>query len=705
MQTRRMIFALFASITVFYLALLIMARFAPRTPPPATQPATSQPADRPAATVTQPAATQAEAWEQTQPETRPETSQNVIVRGGSDSAPKRIGNTDEGNPFPMAIDLLPRGASVTTAAIRDHWQTVDRQAPYTVMSPMLVPDASRRVHTFHSFVTPRLRLQNLEIDVDLENVLWSVEHHAADQAVFAVRIEAPDGQPLARVVKTYTLAEQPAKGDANTYDLSLALSVENLSDGPLEAILVQQGPVGFHKEEPRTEDRRIIGAVWQQGHLLSKGHYRKEVAKKHVLALAADSDEQQERIAWAAVTNKFFTCIMAPAGRLGPQDQPRFARVEALPLVEEATDHEEDMTFRYISTPLLLPAHGDTAEVAFDCYIGPKSKVAFERVEAYSRRQYYDVIRESFAWCTADALVGLMMFLLNAFYKVPPHNYGIAIIVLVLLVRGILHPLTRKSQINMMKMQKQQAELQPKLQVVREKYANDRTKLNQMTMEVYREAGINPASNIFSCLPMMLQLPIWVALWTALASTIEMRHAPFDGWWIRDLAGPDAVIAFSEPVNIPIIGFLMGGPLHSLNLLPVLLGISQLLQAKYMPHMRSASNAPRKPDAPQDQMEQQRKMMMFMSIIFVFFLYNAPSGLNLYIMSSNIFGIIEQWRIRRHIADLEVRRETEERLYGPRPPKPRKKGWLHKKWETLAKEAEEARKIQSERKKPGKTKR
>src|SRR5690606_30138041 len=101
-------------------------------------------------------------------------------------------------------------------------------------------------------------------------------------------------------------------------------------------------------------------------------------------------------------------------------------------------------------------AKGGSQEVNFDCYMGPKSKEAFEKNATYRQRDYYQVIAQAFYFCAPGSLVSLMMNLLNVFHKIPPHNYGIAIIVLVLVVRAVLHPITKKSQVNMFKMQKQQ---------------------------------------------------------------------------------------------------------------------------------------------------------------------------------------------------------------------------------------------------------
>src|SRR4029079_17609891 len=138
--------------------------------------------------------------------------------------------------------------------------------------------------------------------------------------------------------------------------------------------------------------------------------------------------------------------------------------------------------------------------------IGPKSKKAFQSVPEYAQQDDYAVIRQGFYMCAPAALVAVMMRLLDLFHAVWPHNYGISIIFLVLVVRAILHPITKKSQVNMMKMQKQMAVLQPKLEAVKKKYPNDRVQMNQEIMKVYKDAGVNPAGNILTCLPLMLQI-------------------------------------------------------------------------------------------------------------------------------------------------------------------------------------------------------
>jgi YidC/Oxa1 family membrane protein insertase len=552
-----------------------------------------------------------------------------------------------------------------------------------------------------------IRFEEYQQSLPLNDAIWNVVEQGEERVRLAVDVHSPADAPLARVTKTYELPRQPAdqSPDQRTYDLILSVEVENLTDQPMAVIITQKGPVGLTREDLRTEDRMVIGAEWEDGEVSTDTYKRAAILKQKKIEMGKDDGEQ--RIAWASESNKYFTCIMAPAGRRSGTDEPRFAALEAITYTEAAEGAEQDLSLQYVSRPIVIPA-GAARGVGFDCYIGPKSKRAFQGVAGYAERDYYQVITVGFMSCAPGGLVALMMRLLNTFHAIWPHNYGVAIIVLVLVVRTILHPITKKSQANMMRMQKNTARLQPKIQAVREKHANDRAAMNQAIMEVYKEEGINPAGQMLSCLPMMLQIPIWMALWTALSSTIEMRHAPFDGWWIKDLAGQDALISFGRPITIPLLSYLMGGPMDSLNLLPILLGISQVLQTRFMPkgNPGTASNAN------PDQLAQQRKMMMFMSVFFVFILYNAPSGLNLYIMSSNFFGILEQWRIRQHLAEEDKKSEDLKpapipptpgrptdgiRAKGPADPHPKPKGWLQKRWGELQKQVEDAKRVPSSR--------
>jgi len=700
MQGRRTIIALMAAMAAFYVWLYVSHRlfpeaFAPPRPPAGTQPSPELVAGGPESSGDRGPSTAAgggfaglEAAS-----TMVSAGSELRIEAGDDAEPVILGGTDPDGPYPMALTVTPRGAAVGEARLRDFHKTVERREPYVICSPVERGGGSGPAEVFDSFALPKLRFENLRQEVRLDNVVWRKGPVTAGSAEFSVTVVQPDGRPLARVVRTYTLREQPPQRNRRfqTYDLLLSNRIENLGDEAFSAIFVQRGPVGFHREQSRGEDRRLVSAVWEHGMPSgpsARGHYRTDVARQGRLDLGRDDDRQ--RIAWVADTNQYFTCIMAPAGRNG-FDAP--ARYEAATGITLTTDAEpgDDLTFTFTSKPTAVTP-GTAEAFDFEVYVGPKSKPTFDTHEHYRTRDYYYVIRETFPFCAPAALVGLMMRLLQVLHAIPPHNYGLAIIFLVLVVKGILHPVSKKSQVNMSRMQKQMAVLQPRVKAAQEKYANDRVAMNNAVMEIYREAGVNPATQMLNCLPMMLQIPIWAALWSALNAAVEMRHAPFDGWWIRDLTQPDHLWVFpGHPIHIPLLSGMMGGPITALNLLPILLGVSQILQTRFMPRGNpEAAAATGNPD----QLEQQRKMMMFMSVFFIFLLYNAPSGLNLYIMASNIFGILEQWRIRKHMAELEAR----EAAAPPRSGAPRPKNWLQRQWENLQKEAEEARRIQSQRK-------
>jgi YidC/Oxa1 family membrane protein insertase len=212
-------------------------------------------------------------------------------------------------------------------------------------------------------------------------------------------------------------------------------------------------------------------------------------------------------------------------------------------------------------------------------------------------------------------------------------NYGLVIIILVLLMRLALHPVTRYSQVALSKTSK----LAPMVEEIKKKYANNKTELNKHLMELYRKQGASP---VMGMLPMFVQLPIWIALWSAVYTSIDLRGAPFLPVWITDLSAPDALFTF-KAIPIPLFG-----KIDSFNLLPILMGVAFYLQQKLTPSQAGAATNP--------QMAQQQKIMMIMlPVLFPLTMYTAPSGVNLYIMASTFAGVVEQYVIKKHIAERE----------------------------------------------------
>ena len=206
-----------------------------------------------------------------------------------------------------------------------------------------------------------------------------------------------------------------------------------------------------------------------------------------------------------------------------------------------------------------------------------------------------------------------LVWVLNFFNGLIP-NYGVAIILLTILVRLLFWPLTHKSTVGMRKMQ----ELQPLMKEIQTKYKDNPQRMQQETWALYREKKVNPMS---SCLPMLIQIPVFIALFNVLRSAVELRYAPF--LWISDLSEPEALFASWFP---------FGG----LNLLPILMAVSTGLQSAFTPSTGDKS--------------QQKMMMVFMPLMMLVMFYSFPSALSLYWFLSNLFSIVQMWLIRRQAA-------------------------------------------------------
>ena len=217
-------------------------------------------------------------------------------------------------------------------------------------------------------------------------------------------------------------------------------------------------------------------------------------------------------------------------------------------------------------------------------------------------------------WAFVRPLVHAFEAMLRWTYDHVIANYGVAIILLTLLVRVLTFPLTQRS----MKSMKRFSVIAPQMKELQEKYGSDRDKLQEEMMKLYKQRGMNPLSAMGGgCVPILIQMPFMIALYFALQTSIELRHAPF-AFWINDLSAPENLFSIA---GLPI------------RLLPLLMGGSMFLQQRMTP----APNAD----------PQQRQMMTLMSVVFTFMFYQFPSGLVLYWFVSNLLGIAQQLFVNR----------------------------------------------------------
>jgi len=283
-------------------------------------------------------------------------------------------------------------------------------------------------------------------------------------------------------------------------------------------------------------------------------------------------------------------------------------------------------------------------------------------------------------------------------YVIP--NRGICIVLITIMVRGLLHPFSRRQMINAKIMQAKQEKLAPEIKKLTEKYGDDFQKLQSEKMKLYREHGINPAAAMGGCFLLLAQMPVFMGLYYALQESVFFRLEPLTPWWVANLAAPDMTLRWGE--SIPWLstpedlgGFIYLGPY--LNVLPlVAVALMMYVQSKMMP----------KSDDPQVQMQQ--KTMKIMMVMFAVFFYKVAAGLCIYFICSSVWGMIERKLLPKNI------KPKEDVPPGPDPRDREKaqptepKGWLGKKkagwrekWEQILEEAQKQQQLQREQPRAG----
>ena len=302
------------------------------------------------------------------------------------------------------------------------------------------------------------------------------------------------------------------------------------------------------------------------------------------------------RISWGGYENSYFLQAMVPEEGQGSM------RGE---LLDRAKD-KELVSVRFTSTPYSLAA-GSVKSFRYKLFFGPKEIDLLDE-------QGYD-LAESINMGWFDIIAKPFLFFLKFIYN-RLHNYGLAIIILTVCVKLVFWPLTQKSYKSMKAMRA----LQPQMTKMREKWKDDKQRLNQEMIALYKSYKVNPMGG---CLPMIVQIPVFIALYRLLDYAIELRHAPF--WlWINDLSAPDRLF------HLPKVPFME--PPYGIPVLTLLMGASMFFQQKMTPMAGDPMQA---------------KMMLFMPFIFTVIFINFPSGLVLYWFINNLLSVAQQMMIYR----------------------------------------------------------
>jgi len=311
---------------------------------------------------------------------------------------------------------------------------------------------------------------------------------------------------------------------------------------------------------------------------------------------------------WIGITDKYWLAALVPA-------QDEAVKYRFMHMIRQQDDRYQT---DYLGSARAIPA-GGVVESEVHLFAGAKEVKLLDKYEAEYGIANFDLAVD-FGW---------FYFLTKPFFYALSWlhgmvgNFGIAILVFTVAVKAVFFPLANKSYKSMAKMR----ELTPKMQALREQYADDKQRLNQEMMGLYKKEKVNPASG---CLPIIIQIPVFFALYKVLFVSIEMRHAPFYGW-IHDLSAPDpttlfnlfGLIPWTPPEFIPMIGVW-----------PILMGLTMFLQQRLNPQ-------------PADPI--QAKVFMFLPIFFTFLLANFPAGLVVYWAWNNLLSIAQQrlimWRM------------------------------------------------------------
>ena len=294
----------------------------------------------------------------------------------------------------------------------------------------------------------------------------------------------------------------------------------------------------------------------------------------------------KDQLKWIAQEDKYFFASLVP---ISPMDEAKVWKAKDSPVIA---------------------LEGKPGSHNFILYAGPKE---------YDILKTFHVGLENIIDFGFFSIIAVPLFWVLKLFHSLTGNYGWAIILLTIVTRIPFIHLINKSQKSMKKMQ----EVQPKMAEIREKYKKDPQRMQKEIMEMYKTHKVNPLGG---CLPIVLQIPVFFALYKILLITIELRSAPFI-LWIKDLSAPDTLFGHL-PAYLPFIGGFAIGPL------PIVMGATMIIQQRMTPTSLDPA---------------QNKMMMLMPIIFTFLFLNFASGLVVYWLVNNIFSISQQFYVNRKV--------------------------------------------------------
>lgn len=638
------------------------------------------------------------------------------------------------NPFVMQLVVSEFGAGVESIKLSKHFDAIGKNALHETIQRQEKPAATVNAIPTVPFAAVALFVNGQIVDVSRDNMWAQIATKATPtEQSLSLQTEITDaaGALVARVTRTFTLR-------AARYDVELDQRIENLSSQALRVQWVQLGPsdlpIGVirYGGDPRRLRFGYINpesinpglAVVNSGEFLiphqtmlgspdpSTGRWL-----ENKLWPNDQASKEDLKLSWAALTNRYFAVSVHPLFDKQPNLPSGHAdkrlHAEKIDRLVVSLGGGPDLAsymknavnmLRIFSDSVTIAPGGAPASFGVGIYAGPLSRSYLGAQEQTKSVGLDGLVVYTFGgpcgFCTFQPIARFLRWFLGFLHDHVLFDWALAIVMLVVCVRTILHPITKWSQTSLQRFSKQMAAIAPKQKKLQEKYGSDQKKLREEMAILMREEKVNYAGAL-GCLPMFLQTPIWIALSAMIYFTFEFRHEPaFFGliqkiapnWsFLADLSEPDKLVSFGSGFSIPLLSGFMG-EIDGLNLLPLLMGVLFYAQQKYLTPPPTAEVSP--------EMQTQQKIMKFMIVVlFPLMMYNAPSALVLYFLANSGLGIIESQMIRKQMNLQDAKEEERKKLVkeGKIAPLPEKEGFFAR----LRRLAEEKQKMVQQQQRRG----
>ena len=464
------------------------------------------------------------------------------------------------------VRISAKGGSFSSYILKKYKETVDADSAYK----QLIPESFKRGEILTA-------LSGRSLD-GLEDAVFSISE-AEDKLVIG---DAKQTVSFNWVSTDGTVFTKAYTFDPDSYLIDLMIYIKNGADRTLKDQLV----LSVRKPIEENQGYGFVGP----GALINDK--LEQIKSKKI----EDQDEYKGLIKWISVEDRYFLSSIIPESAVDSK----------IKLVAD-----DNIVENQLINPAFEIFPGEEKAYRFHVFMGPKSmdlldSLGFDLGKALNFG-FFNIIAKPCLW------------FMNQIHGVIP-NYGVAIIILTVFTKILLWPLGNKSYKSMSEMKK----LQPLMTEIREKHKGDKQKMNQELMALYRTYKVNPMGG---CLPMVLQIPVFFALYRMLYQAIELRHAPFL-LWINDLSAPDRLFDFG--FSIPFMQ-----PPYGIPVLTIIMGATMLLQQKMSPPPGDPTQA---------------KMMMLMPVVFTFIFINFSSGLVLYWLVNNVLSISQQYYVQKKTA-------------------------------------------------------